>query len=402
MGVTGATSAFLSYEPKYVSLKDNEKKYIVVDAYSFLCRYVIGDLKTKTYITNKYGNKITEIYYLYILALRFLTNGIIPIFVFDGASPAVKSDTLDRRSVAKDKAIDNIHLMKSQEVPIDPDIYIKNLMKSFRLDKDNVEYAKLILRWMGLPVVDAAEESDSQCAAIAIEYADQVIGVLTDDFDPLMFGCTSILRLPSLGSNYLIQYSLDDTLFHLRQNILRVIKDSTDPLICNIKDDLVVTHDHLIEIGCLMGSDYCPGLIFRRSLKGSKFDSILELYIRNNFSLENVIDSMRRNLKPAYITKLLDARNAYKSAKIFDPGAMDITFKKPCIPMIWRICKEQSIISESDLSNALRLIDTAYSSTIEDSDSVSTCSGECDDHRPQLYDRNRHYPEPGHRTQIMF
>ena len=63
---------------------------------------------------------------------------------------------------------------------------------------------KKLLREMVLPVVVALGEADAQCAAIAHEYRDVVIGVVTDDIDPQLYCDINILRMISMKSEEFI------------------------------------------------------------------------------------------------------------------------------------------------------------------------------------------------------
>jgi 5'-3' exonuclease len=247
----------------------------------------------------------------------------------------------------------------------DIDTYIKYLKRTFRLNMENIESAKLILRWMGLPIVDAPGEADPQCAAIATEYADSVIGVITDDCDPLMYNSANILKLPNLGSNYVNEYSRAKTLEHVRNKILHIIQSSSDRQITEKYKsidlaDFKITQDNFIEIGCLMGTDFCPSLKVKRILDRSRFESVLELYIRHDMSMDSVLNSMRSRgiLSKTYVSRMMCAREAYKTAEIFDPKKMDISFKKPCIRMIRKLCTH--VLASDDLEDALLLIDSAY------------------------------------------
>ena len=404
MGVTSGFSCFISYKPENVVLKHDTFKYVVIDAYSLICRYVIGSLNSKTFIVDKFGKKTAEIYFVFIIALRFLDNGIVPIFVFDGSPPHIKVDTIKKRRVVKEKAsnllkeyfgnnnseklIDhctekltdrsldntpkNMKMENEQDDMKDEsnndsyenlDTYIKYLKRSFRLNTHNIEYAKLLLRWMGLPVVNAPGEADPQCAAIATEYKHSVIGVITDDFDALMYKSVNILKLPNLGSSFIHEYSREHTIEHIKNKIMAIIQSSSDPQITNMYmsidlQNLKLSHDNLLELGCLMGTDFCPGLKVKPILNLSRFDTILNMYIKNGMSMDSVLYSMRGTLSKTYISRMLSARDAYKSAKIFDPKKMDISFKKPCIPMIKKICA--NIIAGDDLENAMMSIELAY------------------------------------------
>src|SRR5579872_2675449 len=111
MGVDGGTKRFMnnSRDIKLLNLNDSadiskhKKNAIVIDGNSIMNRYVIGSFNTGKYIVDKFGNKIAEIYYLFIIAVRFISIGIEPIFVFDGNSPDIKAETVERRRQIKDR-----------------------------------------------------------------------------------------------------------------------------------------------------------------------------------------------------------------------------------------------------------------------------------------------------------
>ena len=431
MGVDGGSTHFISFAPKELQLRQNKFKYIVIDTYSLICRYVIGSFNSKTYICNKANKPIAEIYFLFIIALRFLENGLVPIFVFDGASPEIKADTLQKRRDAKIKAdekhkeaCESSELVLGSELDItideegsdkkdtdddkieslpstttsdlELDRYIKYLKMSFRLNIANIELAKLLLRWMGLPVVNARGEADPQCAAIATQYPESVIGVLTDDFDTLMYKSVNIIKLPNLGSNILHEYSLNQTLDHMRKKIIQLIKTESDykeykdveskekyhedvdqsqknrekqNYMAKIKK-LRFTHQNLVELGCLMGTDYCPGLKVTRSYKGGavekRFDTILKIYVNNDMSIDNVLKSLSGTISKQYIERMKAAKDEYSSAKIFDPKEMKINFDKPNLNMIKKICTDIGLVSDSDLIIALNLIQYAFDRYVSD------------------------------------
>jgi flap endonuclease-1 len=104
MGVEGGSINIISYKPEKVFYKKNKLMFAVIDASSIICRFAIGSLNSKTYIVDKDGQKVIELYFFFIIALRFLNDGIIPIFVFDGPNPKLKEETVDKRRHAKEKA----------------------------------------------------------------------------------------------------------------------------------------------------------------------------------------------------------------------------------------------------------------------------------------------------------
>jgi flap endonuclease-1 len=385
MGVTGGTKNIMGgYIPNKLNLRhitnytESCKLKVVIDAYSVMNRYTIGSLNTGKYIVDKYGNKIMEIYYLLIIAIRFLSIGILPVFVFDGCAPDLKSDTIEKRRQSKDKAeqileqiktsgsdsnsnehTENMFIDIEQESieHIDTEL-IKYLKRSYRPNITNVQRAKLLLGYMGIPVIDSPGEADPQCAAIASVHTD-VIGVITDDFDALMFMSPNILRMSSLGSNTLEEYTLQSTLDHLHDKIIHIINHSTDDHLKSLYFDkqFEITHDNLREICCLMGTDYCPGLKLKFNGQ-DKFEQLLELYVLNDMSIEKVLNSMSDNLNDSYITRMMNSINAYKNAEVLDPRELNITMRKPSIDMVRNNCAE--FLHKSEVDKICNLLTKLY------------------------------------------
>jgi hypothetical protein len=110
MGVTNGMSGILSFEPKrrYHERDKHKGKFVVIDARNILCKFGIGFLNTGTYIVNEENQNVIEIYICLIVARKYLAEGIIPIFVFDGASTSEDAETLAKRHNKKLKALDHI------------------------------------------------------------------------------------------------------------------------------------------------------------------------------------------------------------------------------------------------------------------------------------------------------
>jgi flap endonuclease-1 len=236
MGVKKSTS--LLPNPIIGNFRDCGQKIIVIDAMHLIHRMVIGLYNTGKIITNCYGCNVSETYFIFKIAIKFLKNCIIPIFVFDSIRPNNKNNILTRRRKVKQKANKIINDMSGNTPYLENkqpmfktqqeyDRYIKYIKHSYKINRDNLNLAKFLLKWMGLPIVDAPCEADSQCAAIASMYNDKVIGVLTDDFDPIMHMSINIIKLQNLHSNYFHKYTLNNILLNIENKANSIIRNST-------------------------------------------------------------------------------------------------------------------------------------------------------------------------------
>jgi len=422
MGVEGALTNIINniIPIKKYTKNNGNNKYVIIDARSLIYRYSIGSLNTFKFIIDKNGDKVIEVYYLLMIALRFLSDDIIPIFVFDGKSPDIKNNTINKRKCIKDKAIkkitdetkednindeintvtdinintvidnvidiDNTNIINDtikdndvdDEMPIkkmsDQD-YLKYLKRSYKIKSKNIEKGKMLLQWMGIPIVDALGEADSQCSAIASVYSDSVIGIITDDFDPLVYMSKNILKMSSINSNYLEEYTLENIVKNMGKSMVEFI-DKVDDDTLNKKysnKKVKFTQLHFMEICIMMGTDYCPGLKLNKApikfptingQKLSKYEQILYLYLCNNMSLKDSLTSLTGFLSDNYINRMLNAKNEYINANVYDPNDIDITFNKPVNEMVKSICSE--FLDKDDVEYILKLLDKTYGKFINE------------------------------------
>lgn len=94
--------------------------------------------------------------------IKLLSNGINPIFVFDGRPP---KENLVENKEAPNKPNQVCALPQHpQAIAAYPHLFTS--VQSAKLGRDAcIEDCKKLLRLMGVPVIDARRESESQCAA---------------------------------------------------------------------------------------------------------------------------------------------------------------------------------------------------------------------------------------------
>lgn len=380
MGIDGGKK--LLPEPNKLDInklpKSNKIYKVVIDVASIVYRYTIGSINGGTEICDRDRNKIPEIYYLVIIAVRLLSLGILPIFVFDGSAPDIKADTIKQRRKCKDDAEENLERIvntNKENSTTDSDEtmkkeFIKYKKRAYRPYIGNIQRAYILLWLMGLPVIDSPKEADPQCAAIAASYGDDVIGVITDDLDVLAYGSSNILRITSLGKDVLEEYSLQSTLNHLQEKITTIINNSSNHRLKSMYagKKIIVGQTHLQEICCLMGNDFCPGIKLKSASTSTftftsenRVEQILELYAVNGMSLDRVLNSMSDSLSPVYMTRMTDSLDAYRNAKIHLPKELDLSMREPSIDLVGRICSE--FLELEDAKAICNLLTLRYEAT---------------------------------------
>nr|QBK88433.1 MAG: FLAP-like endonuclease XPG [Mimivirus LCMiAC01] len=254
MGIKGLLKLLKNEAPGCITEKHisaYNEKVIVIDALNIIIRHVMA-------ILSGGENNYSHVMAIWYKTISFLNNGNSPYYVFDGASPNIKKNTLIERRKNKLKAKKRLNKLNSS-----PDIdkneieRIKLVKKSYSLKKQDILDIKKILTLLGLPYIQAPCEADTVCAMLNI--CNVAYGVVTEDMDILPFGAPIMLR----------DFS--------NKKIIKEIN------LQEAEKELELTHSQFIDVCILLGTDYCP------SIKGMfKSDQIYKIY-KNCGSMENFI-----------------------------------------------------------------------------------------------------------------
>ena len=259
--------------------------------------------------------------------IRFLSLGIIPIYVVDGCTPIEKLDVIKRREQKRanykkklndiDNDIENFininDLVIRDNENVD-DIFIKCLELESMTDKrDKIhKYIKRIktsellniykmFDIMNVPYIRAEFEADALCAKL---YKEQLITCcLSDDMDMLALGCGSTIKF---SEGRLLEYNMDI-----------------------IKADLEFTQEQFIDMCIMFGCDYlkhpikieCDDTYKLIKIHGSLIEA-LSSSEHNIFNLNNrnvqIIGDHYYHVKELYLT-MSDRENIpdkYKNIKL--------------------------------------------------------------------------------------
>lgn len=334
MGVRKVNSIYSFYGKHPSRLSYYSGGRMIVDALSVIYRDGIGRRNTGSDAVDINGNSISELYACLKIAIKCMREKVVPIFVFDGSAPDSKSNSLERRRNGKQRAQENLNEIQkminenesmentdsqnteSQNTDLLNDQMIKMYKRSFRINWKNIYHTIRMLRSMGIPVVEAVNEADSQCAAIARYYDDGKTVVLTDDFDAILYGAPKIIRLSTLSSSHIEEFDVDNFITNASQMTQRLYNNQ-------------FTMNNFVECCCLMGTDYCKGL-------GMDFPTILRIYCVNNMSIPRVFDALHRN-NSHMIEQINNAYDQYQNTLVTDPSKISIDLNRPNIPVLTQI-----------------------------------------------------------------
>jgi flap endonuclease-1 len=136
-----------------------------------------------------------------------MENGIKPVWVFDGKPPELKDHVLDKRKELKEGA------EEEKERAIDAgDLETAKRMagRSIKITPEMIADAKRLLNLMGIPIIEAPSEAESQCATIV--KLGLAYGMASEDMDSLTFGTNYLLRGFNSKKEPIIQIELAQVL----------------------------------------------------------------------------------------------------------------------------------------------------------------------------------------------
>ncbi len=194
-------------------------------------------------LSDSRGRVTSHLLGLFSRVPRLMEAGIKLIFVFDGEPPRLKLMEKERRRVLKEEAEEHL---KEAEKKGDAGEMKKYASRTSRLTGQIAEEAKELVRAMGLPVVDAPSEGEAQ-AAFIVKNGDADM-VSSQDADSLLFGAPLLVRNISI-------YGRRKYTNHLSSVVVHPEMISLDETLSS----LGISHDQLIFLSILVGTDYNPG-----------------------------------------------------------------------------------------------------------------------------------------------
>jgi flap endonuclease-1 len=318
MGIKGLMPLLKSDAPE--SYKEIDKKTLIgkiiaIDASILLYQFLV-QIRTKgsgygsQLLVNDAGEVTSHLQGFFNRAANLLENGIKPIFVFDGKPPVLKYSELSKRKESKKKAEKEA---EEAEEAIDDAVdeeelnqAIEDLNKASKrnihITKQQIDDIKILLKLMGIPVIDAPCEAEAQCAELV--KSGKVFATGTEDMDAITFGTPIVLRkltMPESAKEKVVQI-----------NIIKVLSG------------LNLTYDQFIDLCILCGCDYCE------SIKGIGPKTALKL-IHKYGNMENILINLpdKYKVSSSLENNLEEVRKLFKNPDVKLANEIDIIFNKP-------------------------------------------------------------------------
>ena len=165
-------------------------KRIAIDAFNTIYQFLaIIRQRDGTPLKDYNGNVTSHLSGLFYRTINFLEHNIKPIYVFDGFPSELKLETIKERRRIKEDAKEK--MLKAQEKE-DFREAKKFAQMTSKLDTNMIEDSKKLLKYLGIPIVEASSEGEAQ-AAFLVEAGD-AWACASQDYDTLLFGGKRLIR----------------------------------------------------------------------------------------------------------------------------------------------------------------------------------------------------------------
>ena len=218
-------------------------KKVSIDAYNAIYQFLTAIRQPDgTPLIDSQGKITSHLSGIFYRTINLMENGIIPIYVFDGKPPELKSAELQRRKKIKEEAEKKLEKAKEEGKTTELKKYSQ---MATRLTNEMADEGKKLLKSMGIPIVEAPSEGEAESAyinAIGLSFA-----TASQDYDSLLFGAKNLIRnLTITGKRKLPN---KDIYVEIKPERIEL-----EPLL----KKLGITREQLIDIAILIGTDYDP------------------------------------------------------------------------------------------------------------------------------------------------
>ena len=240
---------------KEIEIGDLRNKLVFVDAYNMLYQFLstIRQPDGTPLMDNKrrVTSHLSGIFYR---NTNLIGEGIKMVYVFDGKPPELKAGTNQARIESKELAKSRYEEAKQAE---DTDAMRRYSSQMVRLNDEMLKESKELLEAMGIGVVQAPGEGEAEAAFLNRANMESY-GVVSQDYDSLLFGAKNLIR--NLG------------LARKRKTISGWIEIKPELIeLDRVLNLLEINLDQLICLGILVGTDYnprgIPGIGQKRALE---------------------------------------------------------------------------------------------------------------------------------------
>lgn len=227
-------------------LTDLSGQTLAIDAYNAIYQFLsIIRGPDGTPLKDDRGRVTSHLTGLLYRNINLIEAGIRPAYVFDGHPHVMKAQTLAERSERRSKAHEDWKEAVSEG---DIEKARTKATQSSRISNDIVGTSRILLTYLGIPVVQAPEEGEAQAAYMASR--GDVWAASSQDFDSLLFGAPRLVRNLNITGRRKMPGGKEYRDIHIEVVELEKVLQAN-----GLRD-----REQLIDLCILMGTDYNRGI----------------------------------------------------------------------------------------------------------------------------------------------
>ncbi|KAL2853869.1 flap endonuclease 1 [Aspergillus pseudoustus] len=280
-------------------IKNHFGRKVAIDASMSIYSFLIAVRSEGQQLMSDTGETTSHLMGMFYRTLRMVDNGIKPLYVFDGAPPKLKSGELAKRSARKLEATEAHEEAKETGTAEDVEKFSR---RTVRVTKEHNAECKKLLKFMGIPYIDAPTEAEAQCAVLA--RAGKVYAAASEDMDTLCFDSPILLRHLTFSEQR-------------KEPIQEIHLDKA-------LEGMGMDRNQFIDLCILLGCDYLepiPKVGPNTALK----------LIREHGTLEKVVESIEKDPKQKLVMPeswpYQDARELFVKPDVRDANDPECDFK---------------------------------------------------------------------------
>lgn len=231
-------------EPVTIELDELSGKIVGIDSYLIAFQFLTtirarGETGDGGPLKDSKGRTVAHLMGFLERATTLMEKGIIPVFIFDGEHPELKADTMAQR---KAKSQDAEKKWRAALSAGDYQEAQKWGQRCVRYTPEMVAETMEMLGLLGVPALLAAAEGEAQAAVMAQKGLVDIVA--TQDWDALLYGSPVLIRnLMSAGS----------------KRMGKVIR-AERIILADLLESHGITHQQLVDLGIMVGTDFHPGI----------------------------------------------------------------------------------------------------------------------------------------------
>jgi len=317
-----------------IKLNSLSGKSVAVDAYNALYQFLaIIRQPDGTPLKDRTGKITSHLSGLLYRSANLVEMGIKPVYVFDGAPPTLKEVEIKRRMRVKKEALIKYERALEEGKIEEARTYAQ---ATSRLKDYMREDSKRLLTHMGIPWIQAPSEGEAQAAHLVKKRDANYCA--SQDYDSLLFGAPQLLRNVTISGRRKLP----------RKNVYIEVQPETVEL-SKVLRELNITHEQLIDVGILVGTDFNPD-----GVKGIGPKTALKL-IQQHGTLEKLVPTMKEAKFPVEPQRI---REIFLHPKVTDNYR--ITWKEPDPEAVVDfLCRERDF-SEERVRKALKKMSEGF------------------------------------------